>query len=64
KVVVGSATAKVDGEEVELDSPAYIDEGNNRTYLPVRFVAEALGATVGWDEATKTVTLTGKIKVE
>lgn len=64
KIIVGASVAKVDGEEVELDSPAFIDEGNNRTYLPVRFVAEALGAAVEWDEGTKTVTLSGKIKVE
>ncbi len=57
KIVVGATVAKVDGEEVELDSPAYIDESNNRTYLPVRFVAEALGAIVGWDDATRVVTL-------
>lgn len=60
KIVVGEKKAKIDGEEVELDSPAYIDVDNNRTYLPVRFVAEALGATVDWDDETRTVTLKGK----
>ena len=30
---------------------------NNRTMLPLRFVAESLGCTVNWDPATKTITL-------
>lgn len=36
---------------------------NERTMLPIRFVAENLGFTVGWDEATKTVTITKGDKV-
>lgn len=32
---------------------------NGTTYLPVRAVANALGLTVGWDQATTTVILTG-----
>ena len=31
---------------------------SSRTYLPVRFVAENLGATVLWDGASSTATLT------
>lgn len=53
---VGASTAKVNGVEQALDSPSFIQ--NSRTYLPVRFVAEALGATVAWDGATSTATLT------
>ncbi len=30
---------------------------NDRTWAPVRALAEALGRTVGWDEKTKTVTI-------
>jgi hypothetical protein len=49
-----------------------IDEGNinvmpqiieGRTLVPVRFIAESLGAQVGWDGETKTVTLTMGSKV-
>lgn len=39
-----------------LDSPAFIENG--RTYLPVRFVSESLGAKVEWDSATHTVIIT------
>ncbi len=57
-ITVGKAEATVNGEVVKLDSPAYIDSSNNRTYMPVRFVAESLGASVAWDGATSTATLT------
>ncbi len=56
EIVIGKATAKVNGAEVKLDSPAFIEK--SRTYLPVRFVAENLGAEVAWDGATSTATLT------
>ncbi len=39
-----------------LETPAFIENG--RTYLPLRFVSERLGATVEWDGITKTVTIT------
>lgn len=42
---------------VAMDTAAYIDSSDNRTYLPIRFLAEALGYEVGWDEASQTVTL-------
>lgn len=57
EITIGSSVAKVNGEPISLDSPAYIDASNNRTYLPVRFVAENLGADVSWDDTTKTATL-------
>lgn len=36
-------------------APLIID---NRTYVPIRFVAEELGASVGWDESTKEIVIT------
>ena len=56
KIAIGANSATVNGKTVELDAPAFIEGG--RTYLPVRFVSENLGAKVGWDGATSTVTLT------
>ncbi len=53
ELVIDSKTAKVNGNEVELASPACIID--DYTYTPARFVAEALGCTVGWDGQTKTV---------
>ena len=49
---------KADGseEEIMLDTAPIIL--NNRTCLPIRAVAEAFGASVGWDDTTKTVSIT------
>ena len=33
-----------------------------RTVCPVRFVCESLGATLGWVEATRTITVTYQAK--
>jgi inhibitor of cysteine peptidase len=35
----------------------------NRTYLPLRFIAENLSAKVDWDASTKTVTVTNDNQV-
>ena len=55
ELIIGSAIAVVNGENVTLDAPAFIE--NSRTYLPLRFVAENLGATVTWDAAAQQVTI-------
>lgn len=55
-VVVGAGTALVSGRTVALAVPATVVQG--RTLVPLRFVSEALGAQVGWDQATQTVTVT------
>ncbi|MBS5164614.1 MAG: copper amine oxidase N-terminal domain-containing protein [Butyricicoccus pullicaecorum] len=52
-VQIGSTTAQVSGVAKTLDVPAQTIEG--RTMVPARFVAESLGATVAWDNATETV---------
>lgn len=58
-------TLHIDGKEIKMTvgktlekygvAPVIID---GRTFVPVRFVADELGATVAWDDATKTVTIT------
>ncbi|MFX4262641.1 copper amine oxidase N-terminal domain-containing protein [Pelotomaculum propionicicum] len=59
KLTVGSTTMLVNGVPVTMDvAPQIVDPG--RTMLPIRWVAEALGASVAWDAATQTVTLTYK----
>lgn len=52
---IGNSIAKVDGADVVLDVPAKIVDG--RTMVPVRFVSEAMGSVVGWDNNTKTVSI-------
>ena len=51
--VLGSNTATVNGVAVALDTKAEIT--NNRTYIPLRFVLEALKLDVQWDDDTKTI---------
>lgn len=55
KLFIDSTNATVDGKEVTLEVPAAIVEGN--TVVPVRFISEALKATVKWEEETKSVVI-------
>ena len=48
KLTIGKNVATVNGKEVKLDTPATIIE--NKTYLPVRFVAESLGYKVKYQK--------------
>ena len=57
-IKIGAPTATVNGVTKELVAPAFIDGASGRSYLPVRFIAENLGASVKWDGATSTATLT------
>lgn len=52
-----SATVEKNGETetVTLDSPSYIK--NNRTYVPVRFISEASGYDVFWDNVARTAVI-------
>lgn len=53
KLIIGSEYALVDGIPVHTGVTPVIR--NDRTYLPVRFIAETFGADVNWDGGTKTV---------
>lgn len=55
-ITVGASTMSVGTETVNLDAPAYINS-ENYTMLPVRAISEAFGATVNWDNASRTVTV-------
>lgn len=47
ELVIGSKEAKVNGEIKELDVPAKLVQ--KRTFVPIRFVSEALGYDVGYE---------------
>lgn len=53
---IGSNIAKVNGKDVTMDVACQILSGN--TMVPVRFVSESLGADIGWDGDTETITIT------
>lgn len=44
---IGSTQTTLNGKTVRIDTPAMIKQG--RTYVPLRFVSESLGAEVKWD---------------
>lgn len=50
---VNSKIFKVDGNIKEFDSIPYINK--NRTFVPIRFITEALGASVEWINNTQEV---------
>ncbi|MBT9158122.1 MAG: Oligopeptide-binding protein AppA [Firmicutes bacterium] len=55
-LTIGNRTAWVNGPSRQLDVPPVIVGG--RTMVPLRFVAEALGAEVAWQDTPPTVTVT------
>ncbi|MCL1810139.1 MAG: stalk domain-containing protein, partial [Clostridiales bacterium] len=55
-LTIGSNVMVRNGKNIALDVPAQLV--GNRTLVPARAVAESFGAKVGWDPATKTVTIT------
>ena len=50
---VNNDVAIVDGKQVIMDVPAEIRK--SRTFVPLRFVSENMGAKVSWDNDTRTV---------
>lgn len=55
QLTIDSDHAVIDGAAVYTGVKPVIR--NDRTYLPVRFIAETFGASVGWDNASKTVSV-------
>jgi hypothetical protein len=55
-LVIGSTVLTVNGTASPMDVAPVIN--NSRTYLPARYVAEALGANVAWNASNQTVTIT------
>ncbi len=54
---IGSNQATVNGQPQTIDVAPFLI--GSRTLVPLRFVAQALGASVDWNNNTSTVTITG-----
>jgi hypothetical protein len=54
---IGSNEATVDGQAQTIDVAPFIV--NATTFVPLRFVSQALGASVNWNDSTSTVTISG-----
>jgi len=55
---IGSNKAQINDQELTLKAPPEIKSG--RTFVPVRFIAEAFGANVNWVPARKEIQITWK----
>ena len=55
-IMINDRDIVVNGRIKTMDTKAIIKE--DRTFVPIRYVAEELGATVGWDPNTRTVIIT------
>ncbi|CAH1201777.1 MULTISPECIES: stalk domain-containing protein [unclassified Paenibacillus] len=55
RLVIGSTTAYVGESAYRITAAPFIQTG--RTYVPIRFISEKLGAAVNWKQSTKEVTI-------
>ena len=61
-IYIRSDIAYVNGKEIKLDFAAFVE--NDRTYTPVRFISEELGASVEWVESEQKVVITKTLPSE
>lgn len=54
-LTAGSNIMNVNGAEVVMDTNAFVKD--KRIFVPIKYVANALGCSVDWDGETKTVTI-------
>lgn len=59
QLTIGSRIAYKNGEKITMDVPAIL-HNNETTMVPIRFVSEALGAKVSWDNYSNSVIITNK----
>lgn len=57
-VSIGSTQAVVAGQPATLDVAPFIVGAT--TFVPLRFISQALGASVNWDDSASTVTIAGR----
>ena len=54
--VIESLSIMLNGNKVTTETPPFVDS-NDRTMVPVRFISEALGAEVAWNDDAQLVTV-------
>jgi hypothetical protein len=54
-LTIGSTAAVVNGQNVTVDVAPFLV--GDRTLVPLRFIAQSLGATVNWNDSNSTVTI-------
>lgn len=58
QVAIGKTKAFINGNETQLQVPAQLISG--RTYVPLRFIGESLGADINWDGNEQKITINMK----
>lgn len=61
-LMINSGMIYANGEKTECTAKPYIS-AEGRTMIPVRLVSEALGCSVEWNDAQRTVTVNGNAKM-
>jgi hypothetical protein len=56
RLIVGNTSYYVDSQQKNMDNAPIIQE--NRTLLPIKYIAEAMGAAVDWNNIERKVTIT------
>lgn len=54
-LTINSTAAIVDGQQQTIDVAPFLV--SDTTYVPLRFISQALGASVNWNDSTSTVTI-------
>lgn len=60
---IGKSTYTVNGAENKMDTGVAPNIRNGRTGIPVKYIAQHIGASTGWDEKERKVTITYGTKV-
>jgi len=62
RLKIGSNDYILNGKTFSMDVAPFIE--NSRTYVPLRFVMEALNMSVLWDDANKKVDIKGIVRID
>lgn len=61
ELTINQKTVRINNNIVSLSVPGKIINGN--TFIPLRFVGEALGDSVNWNSQSSTITITSTVKI-
>jgi len=59
RFIIGQTQYTHSGTPRIADAAPFIDPVHNRTMVPLRLIAEAFGAVVSWESATRTASIVG-----
>jgi hypothetical protein len=57
KLQIGNKTVIVNDKPVEIEAAPFVDKNSGRTLVPIRIVAESVGAEIGWEGTERKITL-------